>query len=405
MEKYNGPDKNISRRKALKIIGGGLAAIVGKKIFDEGKYAYDSINYKEEDNLKEAEKVPDHHRNVSAIQSEYSEKEIPPEDAKAAKEAIGSYDQPANVDRHTKTAIEKHWRERYESDMKSSLDYAYESMQPYLEKLKEIFRTEFWDLIRDGKIEARKCEDLAWLAIPESHWNWSEDSPKNARGPYQIVKSTGRKFGLHIEEKVKINDFRAEKRDQRLDIHKSARAAAQALREIYNRTMDKNRDGDMDVALSGYNGGYVNEYLGQCHQKKCQADYGEFAENMATRINSVKKYLWSHDFVECAVSAGDSLEKFAEFYGIKAELIAKKNHLKKNFRGRYNLSGIGKLTIPFSDPKDKKRFHDKVASGFIENLNYPAKYNAVMSLIHAMEEGKKEELARKKLSQAYAKTK
>ena len=85
-------------------------------------------------------------------------------------------------------------------------------------------------------------EDLTALAIVESAMNPLALSPAGARGMWQFMPATARQYGLRCDSFL----------DERLDIYKSADAAARYLKAAYARF------GNWPLAVSSYNCGPQN---------------------------------------------------------------------------------------------------------------------------------------------------
>jgi hypothetical protein len=84
--------------------------------------------------------------------------------------------------------------------------------------------------------------NLAAIILVESAGRFDALSPKGARGLWQLMPDTARRYGLHVDAM----------QDDRLDLLKSTEAAASYLHELYAQF------GDWKLSLAAYNTGEAN---------------------------------------------------------------------------------------------------------------------------------------------------
>lgn len=97
--------------------------------------------------------------------------------------------------------------------------------------------------------------ELAAVVLIESGGQITALSPKGARGIWQFMPDTARRYGLRVELGT----------DERLDVLKSTRAAARYLSDLYRRF------GNWPLALAAYNAG--EDAVGRAVDKARRADF------------------------------------------------------------------------------------------------------------------------------------
>ena len=115
-------------------------------------------------------------------------------------------------------------------------------------------------------------QDLAYIALVESAFKTSAYSRARAKGVFQFVSATGRRYGLQVDPWV----------DERGDPEKATLAAAQYLKDLYALF------GDWNLALAGYNAGEGKVLRGMARYRK--TDYWQLRTTRALR-RETKNYV------------------------------------------------------------------------------------------------------------------
>lgn len=336
-EKESEPDK-ISRRGFLKLgakLGalGAASLVVKKNLFED-----DNTSSEKEEKPKEVPRATE------------EQKEILEENRESIREII-DYDKKSRIEFGPKNieALRNHWRQLYSENPKmvKSFKDAYFKMGAW----KKYLISEFEEI----GFTKKEAEQYIYLAIPESHWQFDAKSPVGATGAYQFMPGTARKFGLEVTENY----------DERMDPVISARACAKHLMDIKYKT------GDMDVSLSGYNGGFVWEYI-----RNGGKDYEGFARFLETKVNELRDEIKNLDHLNHRVRKGQTISGISRKYGCSIQEIVDYNQLKDASSINVNQ----KLKIPLNDANRKKIYYKKVA-GYAENMVYPAKFDSIRDLI------------------------
>jgi peptidoglycan lytic transglycosylase D len=151
------------------------------------------------------------------------------------------------------------------------LDYFQGKGRPYYEKY--LARSaRYIPMIRRVLREHGLPQDLVYLAMIESGFNPHAYSRARATGTWQFIYQTGVRYGLRVDQWV----------DERRDPEKSTVAAAQYLKELYDRY------NDWYLAAASYNAGEGK--IDRAIQKYATEDFWELSEGRYLR-NETKDYV------------------------------------------------------------------------------------------------------------------
>ncbi len=139
--------------------------------------------------------------------------------------------------------------------------------------------------------------DLAYMAHQESAFKTSAYSRAKAKGLWQFMSFTGRKYGLKRDQWV----------DERSDPEKSTRAAARYLRDLYGMF------GDWYLAMAAYNAGEGK--VGRGMKRTGAKDFWTLAQHRRALRVETKNYV-------PAILASMIIDKSPQEYGFHVEPVA-----------------------------------------------------------------------------------
>lgn len=241
-----------------------MRAVLALSVFAAGVGAWKTV----EEVLKELE-------GNDMTKIETSIEDTPPETEKILNETdalsirqIIPFGEPVELNPEKMKSLEKFYYNKYmdkKSGLGLSLASAHKGITAWLPYLQQEF----------GK---QAVPDFSLLAIPESHWEPATSSA-GAGGYYQIMPPNAERFYMEISKMV----------DDRNDPIFSARVCAKMLKELLVAS-----HGDEDLALSGYNGGFIWKYLEGRGESVSYLGFLEYLEDkiehIRVKIDNSKKY-------------------------------------------------------------------------------------------------------------------
>ncbi len=257
-----------------------------------------------------------------------------------------------SISLNIKKLIQEYWVNEYKSGSKQALglEQALENLAPYYKEIKEVFKKVS---VETG---VNIPEDLIYLAVPESHCSAKAGSDAGARGFYQLVAGTARKYGLRVDKFI----------DERLNPIRNAEGAARYLAHLYIHDIGKlkeewNEDEDKlrwKLVLSRYNGGkYFKRFRDEVRTGKRQVSYDEYLHSREDAINNYKEEVFKNGYFQIEISSIKELNGIIKKYDISSEEVARLNGggiiLRKKIKRKE------KIKLPVF----RKFFQYKVVSG------------------------------------------
>jgi membrane-bound lytic murein transglycosylase D len=242
-----------------------------------------------------------HAREIEALAAGDGYQEAPAEPASIdAVAALALNEQPPTDE--TRQKAEEAVKEE-QSDFPIELnDKVLRSIDLYKGRLRDWFAEA---LVRGGRYLPRIREifaeegiprDLAYLAMVESAFKNAALSRARAKGMFQFMSATGRRYGLDQDWWV----------DERSDPEKAARAAARYLKALYAQF------GDWNLALAGYNAG--ERKVERAIARYGSADFWKLSETRGLR-SETKNYV---PLIHAAIVVAKAPEKHG-FEGLPVE--------------------------------------------------------------------------------------
>ncbi len=196
---------------------------------------------------------------------------VPVESESFENQDIGLFkDNNEHIDRWIKYFAEGHGRQ----SMKNYL----ERSNRYISLMKGIFK------------EHDLPEDLVYIAMVESGFQSSVVSSKNAVGYWQFIESTGKRYGLTINNII----------DERQDFVLVTQAAARYLKDLYEMFEDWN------LAIAAYNAGegrvskalhnsFHKDYWSLVENKKLPKETSQFVPKIIA-MKKIAVHPWKYNF-------------------------------------------------------------------------------------------------------------
>jgi membrane-bound lytic murein transglycosylase D len=200
----------------------------------------------------------------------------------------------------------------YQDRLRDWFEAALSRGQRYLPRIREVFA------------EEGIPRDLAYVALVESAFKTNAYSRARARGVWQFITATGKRYGLQVDWWV----------DERSDPDKATRAAARYLKELHDLF------GDWNLALAAYNAGERKIIRGMTRYKK--DDFWELRRTRALK-RETRNYV-------PLIHAAIVIAKAPERYGFAVEPLPALEYERVPVEGAVDLRAIAECAeTPLED--------------------------------------------------------
>ena len=363
----SGEDSGMTRRQFLRFGVGAAAAAAGATVAK--KYGWDRFFGDEETETETA-------RQNDASVDEASRQRIEAIhdlEQKTVFEAlrIRTYEdlaKPIEINKKTFEATCRIWEARYLKEKKQDMINAYDSFRYWRPAMRRALERELKGVPQaDEEFITLVTE---FLPIAESDGYFKKPSRAGAQGPYQIMSGTQGLLLKRMEEEGAPASSRiplksANGYEPKHDPVLAATMAGKCFKDLLTRLKEK------DLAVSGYNGNFVNDYRRRRIKEAVTGNlnYEDFLRYAEEDINAYRTQVFKDDSesVSFRVRRGDDWESISKYSGASVE------ELKKANQGKPDLQAKDDIKIPLVSREVRIRMMQQYVSGYIENLTYPAK--------------------------------
>jgi len=342
-------ENNLSRRDFIKLGAASILGLLGGKqllkILEEEK----ERNYQQESKELPKKRIEEKVEDQEQLEIRKDDEKII---GKTIEDQLKTSDQIV-LNLETKNALWKKWKDSYSPKPENYSEESSELGKNYPGLEQAMNRMQLWmnEILEEFK-KVGVPEKFAYLAIPESHFKLKDYSRAQARGPYQFTVGTAKLFNLKVNSLV----------DERCDPIKSAKAAAEHLKDGYERF-----NHDWDLAFADYNGGFTNRYA-RYRKNKSDRNYEDFLQ---WRENGINDFIRRKKENIYRVKKGDTLFGISKIHKVSVDEIKQSNNLKSD-----DIDVGQKIKINKKGNFDVRNLRDS-----LENLNYPEKFYAILDVI------------------------